>query len=224
MAEGHRERQKRRFLKEGLQNFEPYQALELLLFYAIPRKDTSPVARELIKRFGSFSAVLSAPVDELKKVDGMGESSATFLHLMGQCCSFYLSDLSRYKKQIMSTADAGQYLLPRFLGKAHESLFILCLDNSRRIVYEGMVSEGTVDVADVPLRSITEIVLRSNSTSVILAHNHPRGFATPSEADILSTKQLQMLLHTLNVTLLDHLIVAETDYVSMAESGLLMKL
>jgi len=224
MAEGHRERLKRRFLKEGLQNFEPYQALELLLFYAIPRRDTSPTARELIKHFGSFSAVLSAPVEELKKVDGMGESSATFLHLVGQCSGYYLADLSRYKKQILSTAEAGQYLLPRFIGKPQESLYLLCMDNSRRIVYEGLISEGSVDVAHIPLRSITEVILRSGATSVILAHNHPRGFALPSEADIRSTQQLHLLLHTLNVELLDHLIVAETDYVSMAESGLLGKL
>ena len=77
MAEGHRERLKRRFLNEGLRNFEDYQALELLLFYVIPRKDTSPIARTLIQRFGSFSAVLEAPLEELKKVEGMGESSAT---------------------------------------------------------------------------------------------------------------------------------------------------
>ena len=224
MAEGHRERLKRRFLKEGLNNFEDYQALELLLFYAIPRKDTSPIARELIKRFGSFSGVLSAPVDELKKVDGMGESSATFLSLVSAAGSYYLRDLCRYKKQITSTKDAGDYLVSQFIGLSNECVYLLCIDNGGRILHGDFISEGTVGLSSLSVRSVAEIALRVGAASVIIAHNHPRGFATPSSSDLQSTHILQKALQNLSIALLDHIILAENDYVSMAQSGMLLKL
>ncbi|MGN0664286.1 MAG: RadC family protein [Negativibacillus sp.] len=224
MAEGHRERLKKRFLKEGLSNFEDYQALELLLFYAIPRKDTSPIARALIKRFGSFSAVLDAPVEELQKVEGMGEASAVYLHLLPAMANYYMNDLCRYKKQITSTKEAGDYLKPQFIGKTNEMVYLLCLDSGGRILYGDFVNEGTVELASLPLRSIVEIVLRVGASSVILAHNHPRGFALPSREDITSTHALQQSLHCLGIRLLDHLIVAENDYVSLSESNQLLSL
>ncbi len=219
MAEGHRARLKNRFLKEGLQNFEDYQALELLLFYAIPRQDVSPLARELIRHFGSFSAVLNAPVEELRKIPGMGEGSAAFLHLLPQMSQYYINDLHRFKPQILSSREAGDYLLSRFFGRTAENVFLLCLDSANRILYSDFISKGSVDFAAISVRSIVEIVLRAGATGVILAHNHPHGFALPSQADISSTRSLQQALRSIGVELLDHIIVAEGDYTSMKESG-----
>lgn len=223
MAEGHRDRLKRRFLKEGLRNFEDYQALELLLFYAIPRKDTSPIARALIQRFGSFSAVLSAPVEELKKVDGMGESSAAFLTMLPEMAAYYLRDVSRFKQQITSTKEAGMYLLPQFIGQSQECIYLLCTDAAGRILHGGFISEGSLDLSSLSVRAVAEIALRVGAISVILAHNHPRGFATPSQSDIHSTHLLQQALQNIGIKLLDHLVVAENDYVSMRESGLMLE-
>ncbi|MBQ8599698.1 MAG: RadC family protein [Oscillospiraceae bacterium] len=221
MAEGHRERLKRRFLNEGLRNFEDYQALELLLFYAIPRKDTSPIARALIQRFGSFSAVLDAPLEELKKVEGMGDSSATFLKMLPAMSAYYMTDLCRFKKQITSTREAGEYLVPQFIGKTKESVYLLCLDKSGRILYGDFINEGTVDLSSLSPRMVAEVALRIGATGVILAHNHPRGFALPSNSDVSSTNELHRTLHALGIELLDHLIVAENDYISLQESHLI---
>lgn len=221
MAEGHRERLKRRFLNEGLRNFEDYQALELLLFYAIPRKDTSPIARALIQRFGSFSAVLEAPLEELQKVDGMGESSATYLKILSAAAGYYMTDLTRFKKQITSTGEAREYLLPRFLGLTNECVYLLCLDKSGRILYGNLINEGTVDLSTLSPRTVVEIALRVGASRIILAHNHPRGFAIPSSDDIATTVELRTLLSTLGIELADHIVVSENDCVSMRESRLI---
>ncbi len=221
MAEGHRERLRNRFLKEGLQNFEDYQALELLLFYAIPRRDVSPLARMLIQRFGSFSAVLNAPVEELQKIPGMGEGSAAFLHLMPELCQYYRKDMIRFKKQICSLRDAEEYLLPQFTGMTTEAVYLLCLDNANRILYSDFIGQGTVDAAHLSVRAVVEIALRVGATSIILAHNHPRGFAIPSQSDIDSTLRIQISLHGLGIRLQDHLIIADEDFVSLRQSGIL---
>lgn len=221
MAEGHRERLKRRFLNEGLRNFEDYQALELLLFYAIPRKDTSPIARALIQRFGSFSAVLEAPLEELQKVDGMGESSATYLKILSAMSNYYMTDLVRFKKQLTSTHDARDHMLPRFIGLTNECVYLICLDKSGRILYENFINEGTVDLSTLSPRTIVEIALRVGAGRIILAHNHPRGFALPSSDDVASTLELQTILASLGIELADHIIVSENDCVSMRESKLI---
>ena len=221
MAEGHRERLKRRFLNEGLRNFEDYQALELLLFYVIPRKDTSPIARTLIQRFGSFSAVLEAPLEELKKVEGMGESSATYLKVLSAMSNYYMTDLTRFKKQITSTREARDYLLPRFIGLTNECVYLLCLDKSGRILHGDFINEGTVDISTLSPRTIVEIALRVGASRIILSHNHPRGFALPSSSDVASTLELKNLLETLGIELADHLIVSENDCVSLRESKIL---
>ena len=221
MAEGHRERLKRRFLNEGLRNFEDYQALELLLFYAIPRKDTSPIARALIQRFGSFSAVLEAPLEELKKVAGMGESSAAYLKMLSAMSNYYMTDLTRFKRQITSTRDARDYLLPRFIGQTNECVYLLCLDKSGRILHGDFINEGTVDLSTLSPRTIVELTLRVGASRIILAHNHPRGFALPSSSDVAATLELQKLLSTLGIELADHLIVSENDCVSLRESNIL---
>ena len=221
MAEGHRERLKRRFLNEGLRNFEDYQALELLLFYAIPRKDTSPIARALIQRFGSFSAVLEAPLEELQKVDGMGESSAAYLKMLSAMSNYYMTDLTRFKRQITSTRDARDYLLPRFIGQTNECVYLLCLDKSGRILHGDFINEGTVDLSTLSPRTIVELTLRVGASRIILAHNHPRGFALPSSSDVAATLELQKLLGTLGIELADHLIVSENDCVSLRESNIL---
>lgn len=222
MAEGHRQRQRRRFLAEGLTNFEPYQALELLLFYAIPRRDTAPIARALLERFGSFSAVLNAPVSELCKVEGMGEGAAAFLHLLPAAANYYMVDQNGYRKQILSTQDAVNHLLPRFVGVNQEQLYLLCLDNGARILFEGPLSQGTVDRSALPLRSITETALRVQASVILLAHNHPRGFAIPSQSDIQSTHTIQRLLFPLGIRLADHIVISDNDCVSMASSGQLL--
>ena len=219
---GHREKMKKRFLKHGLDSFEPHNVLELLLFYAIPRKDTNVIAHRLIKRFGSISAVMDAPIEELQKVEGVGENAATLIKLIPQLSRLYLEGLNKSNKLLDSADKIGDYLLPKFVGMTVEGVYLLCLDNRGHLLYEGAISSGgTVNASSVTLRTIVEAAIRCQATAVVIAHNHPKGFAIQSEADLAATHEIAKHLKAIGVELKDHIIVAANDYVSLAQSGML---
>lgn len=215
---GHRERLKTRFLEEGLDNFSDIQVLELLLFYAIPQRDTNPIAHALLDRFGSLSQVLEAPVEELRKVDGIKNNAATLLALVTQLCRYYQVD-SAQRVDILSSLEAcGSYLLPRFFGRTKETVFLLCLDAKCKVICCKEIGEGSVNAASISIRKVVETALNANATSVILAHNHPSGLALPSEEDVLTTRRLYGALQAVDIVLADHMVVADGDYVSMAQT------
>lgn len=224
MAEGHRGRLKYRFQAEGLSNFDPHTALELLLFYVIPRRDTNLIAHRLVDAFGSFSNVLDAPLEELQKVEGIGENTALFLKMIPQLSSYYLTDRAEVRRQIGSASEAGDYLLPRFIGKTNEQVYLLCMDNAGKILYGSFIHQGTVNFAALSPRTVAEIALRVGASRIIIAHNHPHGFAIPSKQDVSSTNALLRALQPLGIHLADHLIIANQDFVSLAESGCLSSL
>ena len=217
--DGHRQRLKARFEKEGLDNFEELQVLELLLFYCIPRKDTNPIAHALISHFGSFSQVLEAPVAELCKVPGVSENTALFLNLNREMGRFYLVDRVS-KNTILDTLEAcAFYMVPHFYGRSVETVFLLCLDAKCKVLCCKEVGEGSVNSAGISVRKIVETALNANATSVVLAHNHPSGLALPSEEDVQTTQRIAAALQAVEIHLVDHIIVADDDYVSMAQSG-----
>ena len=216
---GHRERLKQRFLEEGLDNFTDIQALELLLFYAIPQRDTNPIAHELLNRFGSLSRVLEAGPEELKKVPGISAHSATLLTLVTELARYYQVDCAQ-RVEVLTTLDAcGAYLVPRFFGRTKETVFLLCLDAKCKVLCCREVGEGSVNSASISIRKIVETALASNATTVILAHNHPSGVALPSAEDVQTTRRIAAALSAVEVHLADHIVVAEGDYVSMVQSG-----
>ena len=216
---GHRERLKQRFLEEGLDNFTDIQVLELLLFYAIPQKDTNPIAHGLLEHFGSLSRVLEADFEELKKVDGISDHSATLLALVTDLCRYYQVD-SAQRAEVLTTLDAcGAYLVPRFFGRTRETVFLLCLDAKCKVLCCKEVGEGSVNAASISVRKIVETALATNATTVILAHNHPSGVALPSAEDVQTTRRVAAALNAVEVHLADHIVVAEGDYVSMVQSG-----
>lgn len=218
--EGHRQRMKQRFLREGLDHFEQHQVLELLLYYCVPRRDTNPIAHALLQRFGSVAQVLEAPYEELMKVPGMGESAATFLTLINDLGRYYQVNRAG-KPTILSTVEqCGRYLVPHFYGRRNETVFLLCLDAKCKVLCCKEVGEGSVNSAAIPIRRLVEMALGTNATSVILAHNHPSGLALPSDEDICTTRRLAMALDSVEIRLVDHVVVAEDDFVSMAQSGL----
>ena len=214
----HRERLKQHFLREGLDHFSDIQVLELLLFYAIPQKDTNPLAHALLDRFGSLSRVLEAPVEELRKVDGIKDNAATLLALVTQLCRYYQVDCAQRIQILDSLESCGEYLLPRFFGRTRETVFLLCLDAKCKVICCKEISEGSVNAASISIRKVVETALNVNAVSVVLAHNHPSGVALPSEEDVLTTKRLYAALQAVDVVLADHMVVAEGDYVSMAQS------
>ena len=218
---GHRQRMKERFLKEGLDSFSEVQVLEMLLFYCIPRQDTNPLAHMLLERFGSLAAVLEASPDELRKVPGIGESAAIFLPLVLETGRYYM--ISRQENQVILTnvEQCGRYMIPYFHGRRNETVFLLCLDAKCKVICCKEVGEGSVNSASVPIRRIVEMALGANATSVVLAHNHPSGIAVPSGDDVQTTRRLAMALSAVEIQLVDHIVVADEDFVSMAQSGCL---
>lgn len=221
MHEGHRLRLKQRFLEEGLDNFEQHQILELLLFFVIPRKDTNPLAHELLNRFGSLSSVLEAPPSELEKVPGVGASTALLLSLIPHLTRAYLKDKGGDKPQLNSSSKAGEYLKVLFYGRPYEVFYVLCLDAQNRLNYPALVHEGTIDSAPVYPRLIVETTLRHKASSIILAHNHPGGTLQPSSADIDATRRIVAACEAISVRVVDHIIVAGDNYFSFADKGML---
>ncbi len=217
--DGHRQRLKDRFLKEGLDNFNEVQALELLLFYCIPRQDTNPIAHSLLERFGTLSQVLEAPVEELAKVKGVSQNVATFLHLVLQTGRFYQVNRTMQSKILTTIEQCGAYLCPFFIGRRNETVFLLCLDSKCKVLCCKEIGEGSVNSAGVPIRRIVETALAVNASSVVLAHNHPSGLALPSAEDIATTRRLGVALEAVEINLIDHIIVADDDFVSLAQSG-----
>lgn len=220
--DGHREKMRRRFLSGGLEQFADHEALELLLYYAIPRRDTNPISHALIERYGSLSAVMAAPVEDLQKVDGIGEYAAILLKLAPRICAKARMEDANRQDLILNTADkAGAYLLERFDGERNEVLYQLCLDRKGKLLACRRLGEGNVGFATLDLRKVVEYTILSSASAVILAHNHPSGMALPSQEDYTATLKAKAALDTIGVVLTDHIIVADRDFVSMAESGYL---
>lgn len=219
--EGHRARLKQRFAEHGERVFDDHQLLELMLFYAVPQGDVNPLAHRLINHFGSFAAVLDAKPEELRKVKGVGDHTALFLSMFPQVLRRYLASKSDSEEQITSATDAVEFLLPYFFGARNETAFLLCLDAKGKVLSCRFLAEGSLDRVGLNSRQVVETALEDRASSVILAHNHISGLATPSEADVMLTQALRPLLRSLGIHLLDHLIIADGDFVSMVQSGLL---
>lgn len=217
--DGHRDKMRQRYLRGGLESFAEHEALELLLYYAIPRRDTNPIAHALMERYGSLSAVLTAPVEDLQKVEGVGESAAILLTLAPKIYRKARLEETAQERVMNSTARVGAYLLERFAGEKMEVVYQLCLDRKSKLLACKKLGEGGVASADLNIRTLMENAILTSASQVILAHNHPSGVALPSPEDYAATDRAKAALATIGVVLLDHIIVADYDFVSMKESG-----
>lgn len=216
---GHRERLKKQFRENGLGGFTDYQILELLLFYATPRKDTNPIAHALLDQFGSLAQVLDAPVEELEKVKGISGHSALLLHLVTEIGRAYLVDRAQNVQCLRNLDECGAYLVPFFYGLKTETVMLLCLDAKCKVLGCKTVGEGGINSASVSPRRVVETALSLGATTVVLAHNHPSGVAVPSAEDIQTTRRIALALNAVEIGLADHIVVADEDYVSMVQSG-----
>ena len=219
MYMGHRKRLKERFLREGLQNFGDAQVLELLLFFALPRQDTSPIAHALLQRFGSLSAVMDARAEDLLEVGGIGESAVVLLKLAPGLLGRYLESSRDPGAILLTTHQCGEYLLSHFFGARDEMIYLLCLDAKCKVLACRKLHQGSVNTAAVSVRKVVEAAISANATSVVLAHNHTSGLALPSEADKETTRALFYALKAVDVLLADHIVVAGDDFVSLADDG-----
>jgi len=221
---GHRQRMRDRFVREGMENFEDHQILEMILFYAIPRGNTNEIGHRLIKHFGRLSAVFDARICDLKQVPGVGEQAAVLIHVLPALMRRYHSDRILRDAPILNSAAAvSQYLKPLMSGRSREVFYVLCLDSRLRVKFPAQIAQGTVKDAYVHPRVVVEAALAHHSSAVVLAHNHPSGHLSPSQADHNLTRQLVNALGILDINVLDHVIIADDQSYSFAEMGVLPK-
>ena len=221
MHEGHRQRMRERFRREGLEGFAPHEVLELLLFYGRARGDVNPLAHELLDAFGSLKGVLEARPEQLMAVKGVGEETATLISLMLPMFRRYNACVCEERKRLVTRGEAQSYCRALMAGWRTERFYVLCLSVDNQLLGQRLVAEGTL--AEVPAypRTVVETALNYNAHSVVLCHNHPSGSASPSAEDVSSTYQLRDVLHRLGIRLQDHIIVAGNQAFSMLQNGLL---
>lgn len=212
---------KARYRDHGLDNFNDVNVLELLLFYAIPRKDTNELAHALLDHFGSLDRIFEASVPELEEVPGIGENTALLITLVPQITRRYLMAKGNCISSITSSAEAGKYLVPRLMFEKEEKLLLLCLDAKKSVISCVSLGSGVINAVDVNVRKVVENAVRNRASSVILAHNHPSGVALPSREDERITREIASALKLVGIPLDDHIIVAGDDFVSFADSGLI---
>ena len=217
MNEGHRQRLRERFEQSGLNGFHDHEVIELLLSYAIPRRDVKPLAKELLARFGSLSAVVDAPVAHLKQVEGVGSHASVLLAMVPRLMDRYVQDRWKRSESFNSTRDAVQFL-SSLLGTQRAEVFcILALNSQNALIAAEEIQRGSVNRTAVFPRLVVEACLKHRATAVILAHNHPGGDPNPSSADRQLTRRLKRLLSDLDIQVHDHIIVAGRAYYSFAE-------
>lgn len=221
---GHRQRLKQRFRAAGTAGFEKHTLLELLLFFSVPRKDTNPIAHELLNRFDDLDGVFSASIDELMQVEGIGEETALFLNLVGEITRY--SQNEKKKKQskmpvLDTTAKAGAYLGNFFYGQKNESLLVICMDAKNQVTHCEKLNAGSKNRTTTTLGEIARLCARYNVREIMLAHNHPSGLVFPSREDIAMTHKMRDFLREIDVTVHDHIIVTDKEYYSMKDHKLM---
>ncbi len=220
MAEGHRQRMRERFYQEGIDHFAPHEALEMLLYFALPRKDTNPLAHKLIDHFGSFHGVLDANREDLIKF-GLTENTAALLNMMPAFSNFYMQSRAIGTPVLSDSTILGNLAVNKIGERNNEVFGIICMTTQRKFINFEIVDEGTVNHSNVSARKVVECALRNNATRVAFTHNHPGGSLTPSNEDKQLTANLSAILSNLGISVTDHIIVANGRFLSMREQGML---
>jgi len=217
----HRKRKKEQFLMHGLDAFADHEVLELLLYYAIPRVDTNPTAHRLLDCFGTLEKVFSASAEELAEVEGVGENAAALITLFMPLYRRIYTSPTQNPIILNSAERANEYFQKLFFGETEEVLYEACLDKKGKLLRCFRVNRGGADSVGLNMRHIVENAIKTSASSIILAHNHPSGIALPSQDDNATTLAAYDALRTVGVELIDHLIIADGDCVSLRENGLL---
>ncbi len=220
---GHRARAKEEFMSRGLSGMADHRALELLLFYAIPQGDVNLLAHRLIETFGSLSGVFNATIDQLLTVKGVGEHTACLIKLITAMGARYQADRNQLGDILMTTEQIGEYLSPEFFGQRNEIAVILCMDAKGKVLQCRQLAEGSADSTMLSLRKMMEVALACNASQVVLAHNHVSNIAMQSKEDVLMTKLAYDAFAQMGIYLVDHLIFASDDYISLRDSGIFMQ-
>ena len=220
-VDGHRQRLRSRLLTAGPDSVADHELLELVLFLALPRRDTKPIARALLARFGSFANAIAAPLQELRAVDGMGEAGAAALKTV-QAAALRLIRAEVLGRPVLGNWDQLMAYLTAVLSRERiEQVRVLFLDNRNRLLADEAQSRGTVNHTPVYPREVAKRALELHATAVILVHNHPSGDPTPSRPDIEMTQEIKSALAALSIVIHDHIIVGNGKCLSFRKEGLL---
>jgi DNA repair protein RadC len=215
----HRRRLRERFARGGSAALQDYELLELLLSYAIPRRDVKPLAKQLLATFGSLPRVFAATPTELAACEGLGEYSATLLRLVRELGAACLGEQLRQGPALSSALEVVDFARLKLAGRPHEACLIIFLDVRNRVLDSEVLAEGTVDQVVVHPRRVVEGALARRAAGLIVVHNHPSGECMPSAADDQLTQALRQATAPLDIVLLDHLIVGPGSYYSFAAAG-----
>mgnify|MGYP000353809071 CR=1 FL=1 len=218
---GHRERLRDRFQKAGAAGLKDYELLELLLTYAIPRKDVKPYAKALIRRFKSLGGVLDANQKEIEEVEKIGPISSTLIRLVKEICGEYLAEKMKGKEAVSSPRAVLDFARMKLSGLPHEAFMAIFLNAKNRVLDYEILQEGTVDRTVIYPRRVVERALAHKAAGIIFVHNHPSGDAQPSPEDKNLTRTLMEAARTIDLRVLDHLIVGKEGYCSFVESRLM---
>ncbi len=219
LHDGHRRRVREKFEQHGFdENTPEHEVLEMLLFYSIPRRDTNLIAHNLINHFGSLCGVLEAPKEELMEVGGISENSASLIKLMLPIAHIYSSKKCKCQRCFKSIEQIGDFLLNKYFAYTDEVFSVISVDASGKMLGYDVVERGDLASVGIPVRKLVEMVIKRKSPCIIIAHNHPSGIALPSEYDVKTTVEIMQAMNHIGVKLLDHFIMVDGDYVSMAQS------
>jgi DNA repair protein RadC len=220
---GHRQRLRDRFLKGGFVGFQDYEVVELLLTLAIPRSDVKEPAKALIERFGNLRGIFDAPLDELQQIDGIGTVAPVALRIIRESANLYLQQSAEQRDSFADQDALCRFWRARIGALPHEVFHVGYLDSGYRLLKDGIeeLEEGTVDRAAVYPRRVVEAALRRSAAALVFAHNHPNGNVQPSEQDKVLTRALVLAAQTLQIKVLDHLIVSADTTFSFRKEGLL---
>ena len=217
--DGHRERMRREIMNHGIdESTPPHKILEFLLFYCISRKDTNPIAHALINRFGSLSGVFEAPIEQIAEVPGMSERSALLIKSILPIARVCKASKTNEKPTFTSLDDIGKFAEERYLGIQTERAGVISLDGKGKLLGFDFLSDGDISSVGLSVRDVITLLIKRNAVAAILVHNHPSGFALPSQNDREITENLAGALNTVGIYLVDHIIVGAGDFVSMAQS------
>jgi len=218
---GHRQRIKDKYKKSGIDGWLDYEVLELVLSYTIARKDTKPIAKELMSRFKTINGVLDADSKELQSISGVSEHTTLFLKLLKDIAVLYLENGLHSKDLLSSPELVFDYLKASLKGCVDEEFKALFLNSRNQLIAVEALQAGTVNRSAIYPRKIVERALYHHAVGVIIAHNHPAGTLTPSKEDCTVTKSVKDALKTVDINLLDHIIIGGNDYFSFNKKGLL---
>lgn len=220
---GHRERMRQRFLQEGGEGFHDHELLEMLLYYAVPRGDTNPLAHKMIQEFGSLPTLVEAEPIDISRLCGVGINTAILVSLQKELSKRCMQARWRDRPVLNSLSRAVEYCNALMAYKNREFFYVVCLDNKRRLINAVQIAEGTVNTAAIHPRTVIEAALKLQASAVIFTHNHPGGTCKPTFEDIETTTKLGRLLNAIEVQMIDHIIVADGTTFSFLENKLLNK-